>query len=89
MSFFGKKLREALDAKGIKQADIGFDLRIEPALISAILAGRRKPNKILKKLSEYEPLGLSLLDLQSWVARDTFSIEVILKAAQGIQEEKG
>jgi transcriptional regulator with XRE-family HTH domain len=86
MSYFGEKLKERMVLKRIKQSDMGFDLRIDPSLISNIIGGRRSPVSFFSRLASYEPLEVDELTLKAWFAIEGHSEEVIRHAAKLLGE---
>ena len=89
MTNFGDRLKQAIEARNLKQQDVAFDLRVDPALLSKVINGLRKPpEKLVEALAAYGPLGLSKEDLVSWQMLDQYTPEQIEAAIRLYREIK-
>lgn len=55
----------------MQQQDLAFDLRIDPALLSKVLNNRLGcPESLMRKLSGFDPLGVTYETLKAWKQLD-------------------
>lgn len=83
--FFSKRLSERLEKKEITLYRLEEDTRdreikLRSSNMSKVKAGKKRPtDDILKALSEYQPLDLTLEELKGWRAIDEVGIDAIFE----------
>lgn len=82
MGHFSDKLRDAFKTCDVSSFHTAMDLGIDPAVMSKVLSGKRKPPKgFVEKLATVEKLTLTVDQLMAWKLRDEYTPYQIQLAA--------
>jgi transcriptional regulator with XRE-family HTH domain len=85
MGYFADNLRNAFESKELSSFRVALDLGIDPAVMSKVLHGVRKPPKgFIESLASLEELGVATDTMYGWKALDEYSENQIYEAFKAL-----